>query len=521
MKKFFIHFKKKGYEYLKINNKLSYIENIKYNFEENFNPEIQRYENQFNYKIDPKILKLYFLNQILNKRFNEYVLFSYGFSNYKKIFFPAPLDLIDYIISLKTFKVDKKISLVLWQLVKLKFLLISILEVIKLIRAIIFKYETKDLNKYKKTFYFSSLGDGNFDFNEASSNVFTWFRNNFNETKNNNLILIVHSNFKKKTPLSFKNFKIKYKSYPFFVDNNLKKKSKLINKYLKVILYNLLKFFSYKNDSNIILLKEYLIYLTTSTYLMPYDKFLFNNSDYLSRPFWTFDKNIDNKIFFYFYSVNYFKFIRNKFSKFPPGYQSMIWPNYIFWNKMHQSHFKYFKNNYHFIIKEPVSFSDNSQLINIKGNYKKVISLFNVQPLKKEFYIDYCLYGIDDYYNEKNCINFYEDLINFFSNNINDTCILFKEKRRNEFVSYRYRKYIEKLSLNNNIIRVNEDFSVNKIISLSDIIFSLPFSSTSVFAQSLGKLSFYYDPTGKLIQKDSPFNIKILNTKNLLEFNEI
>lgn len=521
MKNFFIYFKKKGYENLKRRNKLSEIEEIKYNFEIKFKFKTQSIKNDYNYKVDKRVLKLSVLNNIFSKRFNEYILFSYGLTNSKTIFFPAPYEILEYVISLNKFSINKKISLILWQIIKIKYLIISLLEIFKLLKNIFFDYEIKYRNKYDKIYYFSSLGDGNFDFNEDSYNVFTWFKNNFSEIDENKPVLIIHSNFKKKKLISFKNIVILFKKYPFFVDNILKKKISITYKFIKVYKYNLIKFFYFKNDLNIIFLKEHLIYLSASAFSLPYNKCFFNNSDYLSRPYWTYLKNIDTKIFFYFYSINYFKFYKNKFSKFSPGYQSMLWSNYIFWNKTHESHFDFFNKKDNLIIEEPVSFSDNSKKLIINIKYKKIISLFNVQPLKYDAYIDYCLYGIDDYYNEKNCIDFYEDLITSITHFNENVCILLKEKRKNDLISYKYQKLISKLLLKKNIIRVDEDFSVYKMINKSDLVISLPFSSTSVFAHSLGKLSYYYDPTGYLIQKNSPFNIKIINKKTLYQLNEI
>ena len=173
------------------------------------------------------------------------------------------------------------------------------------------------------------------------------------------------------------------------------------------------------------------------------------------------------------------------------------------------------------IINDPVSFSDSLDILNLpknKNKFKKIISLFNVQPQEFSSYINYCLFGHDDIYNEKNTIDFYQYIIDLSSK---ENLILIKEKRFNRNLSSNYSSYISKLSLKKNVIFYNQSISPYKLINLSDIVISFPFSSTALFANARNKKSVYFDPTNKLSQKDSPFGIKIYNKNNLVTLNNI
>ena len=47
------------------------------------------------------------------------------------------------------------------------------------------------------------------------------------------------------------------------------------------------------------------------------------------------------------------------------------------------------------------------------------------------------------------------------------------------------------------------EISAVKVIEQSDIVISIPFTSTALIARSLGKASAYYDPTGMIAKNDA------------------
>lgn len=505
-------FKNKGYSNLKKEKKIQLVEKLKYDFEDYFNtPPIKILEN-YDLKYKNLFIKSTILNKILNKQFNQYLLFSYGLGKY--IFFPAPNVIIQHIKDLNYFKINFLISKILWFIYKIRFFLSGSFELLSIFNYFFFNknHNLSDKSKYDKIFFLNSLADGNFTFNSNTENVVTWIYENFVQGKNFRSVLLVHSNNNFQNNKKFKNIEIRYSRYPFIFKN---KKSKFffLMKSLKDYCSYFFKIFIKKYDFNMILMKDHFINLLSNLYDSPYDMILFNNSDYLSRPLWSYNKIVDSKVYFYFYSTNYFKFKKNNFrNRFPFGYKSMTWSNYIFWNNTHANHFRNFNKHKYIIIKKPVSFSDSAHDIKVNRKFKKIISIFNVHPIKYENYIDYCLHDIDDYYNDKNCIQFYNDLIELFDQS---TLILIKEKRFNPYISKNYSDYTNKISNLKNVQFVKNNISPYKLINKSNIVISIPFSSASIMANYHNVKSYYYDPTNSLTQKDSPFKIKILNNKNI------
>ena len=512
LRKIIYKIKSKGYKSLIEEKKIHFIEDIKYKFENEFNTSSVSLFKDYDLADKKSIISVTSLNYILSKNFNQFVLFSYGLN--KVIFFPAPNSIIKFINNLGYFRINKTISKILWFCYKFKFFLSGSYELLKIFNYIFLKKKnfSLDNNKYDKVYYLSSMGEGNFNFDTRSYNCITWLYNNFISTKNYKSVLLVHSNSNNKNFIKFKNLHIIYSRYPF-LDINKNSNIFIVSSILKFYLKCLFNIFKNKYDFQIILMKQHLISIASNYFKASFDIAFFNNSDYLSRPLWTFNKNKNLNIFFYFYSTNYLKLKKNNNNiKFAVGYKSMSWPNYIFWNKTQSKHFSTLNKHNSIIINEPVSFSDNVEELRINQKFKKIVSLFNVQPLNFQSYIDYCLYDIDDYYRDKICINFYKQLISFFDKNI---LILIKEKRSNPNVSENYLNFSKKISQLDNVKFINNNISPYKLIYKSDLVISIPFSSASIMAKYCKINSYYYDPSNMLNQNDSPFKIKILNKLNI------
>ena len=220
---------------------------------------------------------------------------------------------------------------------------ILILYLFKLSKFTIFNnFKKQDI--LNETYYFSSLGDGNFCFDSKSNNVLTWFHRNFIKQHTKKPIAIIHSNKNYKKTIKYKNLFIQFKEFPYFNNNSIVQSNFLIFRSFKFLFIYIFNFFNSKYDFFFINIREILISFFSENNDLPYKKCFFNNSDYLIRPLWSYSNFIDNKVFFYFYSTNFFKrkLIGKKF-RFAPGYNSMIWSNYIFWNKLHAKHFSKLK----------------------------------------------------------------------------------------------------------------------------------------------------------------------------------
>ena len=67
-------------------------------------------------------------------------------------------------------------------------------------------------------------------------------------------------------------------------------------------------------------------------------------------------------------------------------------------------------------------------------------------------------------------------------------------------------------------IKIVKDISAESVIDCSDIVISLPFTSTSTIAQIKGKKTIYYDPSGKVESTTHSLSedIQIINNKENL-----
>ena len=500
----------KGYQKLKTSNQLYKIEDLKYDFEKNFKYQFNsKTRSNFEYSDSESIFKTTVLNYILDNKFNKFILFSYGLCN--KVFFPAPPEIVDF-IDRNYFKTNKFICSLLWIVILNKTLFKNIYNLFK-ISQFLFNYKKQNLLKYDQIIFINSLSSGNFNFNCSSFNVINWIKKHF--TKSENQYLFIHSNLDYKKKITYNNISIVFLQYPII-------NSKLSNNFFKIANYLSYNFFNIfkkinRNWFESILFKENLIFNLSNENNIIFDKIFCNNSDYISRPLWTYNSNYNSNLFFYFYSTNYLKFNKNKDEyNLPVGYYSMKWPNYIFWNQSHLNHFSKFKNVIKSsIINHPVSLSDTSSDINLDYNDHKIISLFNVQPLSYHNYIDHCLSGIDDYYNYDNCIKFYSDIINLIKDK--KVILLIKEKRFNSDVDDEYIKYINKIKLLPFVKLIHHEFSPYKLINISDLIISIPYTSTALIADHLNKPSIYFDPTN-LINSSHFYDIDTYNSSNIAEY---
>ena len=507
-------FKKKSLKLLKKNSELSLIYQFK--------TEIESYEIEKNIKknspflksLESKNINSYIktkvLSKLINLNFNKFILISYFFYSGNKIVAPLPKILIKKLHN-KIGKTNQRLSSFFFVLIMIKEYLLSIHKLIRI--NLFFAKKTLLIDNRSKIIFLSSIGSGNF--NNNSLNIFKWFQDNI--LSKDQFVTIVHSNKNFKNHIKTNNIEILYSEFPFI--NSIKIKSLLLLNYviLKKFLYSLTFIFNLKNNwFNILILKEIFETECFKFCDLKPTEFYFNNSDYLNRPLWSYlDKNIINKTYFYFYSLNY-RNLHPKSFYFPRGYYSMYWPNYLLWSNNHLKELKEKNvtiNNYK-IINDSISFSDNNTFF--KKNEKKTISLFNIQPLKGSHLINYSLDYDDYYYNNNVSINFYKILLNIISN-YNIRCII-KEKRLNYNVSNEYTNFIKSFDNMNFIEKVPSDTSIFKIIKLSDLTISLPFSTPSVIAKNLGVQSIYFDPINVIDKDLSGHDITTYNNSNIYDY---
>lgn len=122
------------------------------------------------------------------------------------------------------------------------------------------------------------------------------------------------------------------------------------------------------------------------------------------------------------------------------------------------------------------------------------------------------------YYDQRKEIEFLSDLVLVAANL--EVLILHKPKR-NIPIHKRTKEYselLEKLELHPNYQIINSEVSPHRLIQESHLVISLPLTSTALIAKSLGKVSLFYDPIGKMEHNDDSLRgIPLIQSRKLLE----
>jgi len=228
-------------------------------------------------------------------------------------------------------------------------------------------------------------------------------------------------------------------------------------------------------------------------------QYLFHNSGWIYRPLWTYEaEKKGSEIIFYFYSTNCENFKR--VNEYPPlnyGWETMSWSRYLVWDK-YQADF----------VKRAVGSEVKIDVVGIinfhSGNSilptlpkEGLVAVFDVQPMRSSFYKTL---GIDlEYYIPEIANQFLSDITEVTSRN---GSILHKRKREVGKIAHpKYRNFMRLMETSPNYILIDPNLSASRLIEKSDMVISMPFTSTALIAREFGKPSIYYDPSG-IIQKD-------------------
>lgn len=215
-------------------------------------------------------------------------------------------------------------------------------------------------------------------------------------------------------------------------------------------------------------------------------------------------------VYFFFYSLNIMSLFNTKNDTLPYGYKLMSWNKYLTWNKNHSKWLRdLFPNNQIDIIKVGPIFLDNDLGFQ-KENEKKIISIFDIPPLRPINYEKYIIPG-GNFYNLNNSVNFIKDIL--FVNEICKQDLVVKPKRYNEKIYSK--KYYNFLKLNNNKIKfLNSNTSISEIIKKSKLVICMPYTSIYLIAKYYDVPVVFYNPTDILIKKNILFgDISVINSK--------
>lgn len=231
---------------------------------------------------------------------------------------------------------------------------------------------------------------------------------------------------------------------------------------------------------------------------LPAENF-FHNSSWLYRPLWTYEADLKgSKTTLYFYSTNV------ESLKWASGYvrqenlwQVTNWPRYLVWDEWQKTFLQ------HVTVNEPkievvgsIDFSDSEK--SCPDMPPDSLALFDVQPMRRSIYESL---GIGyEYYIAETAIGFLRD--------VSDAAaqlgipIVFKRKRDvGKSVHPRYRNLVAELALAPSFHSIDPRVHARNIIRQSQMIISMPFTSTALLGREMGKPSCYYDSTGR-VQRD-------------------
>lgn len=229
-------------------------------------------------------------------------------------------------------------------------------------------------------------------------------------------------------------------------------------------------------------------------------EYLFHNSNYLYRPFWTYEAaKKGSEIQLYFYSSNC-EVLRRPYgdAKYSnDNYEIMSWSGYMVWDD-YQAEFikRSIDSDVKIKVVGPVMFQSNE--IEVPKLLKPVVAIFDVQPVRTTFYRRL---GIDfDYYTDVCAISFLDDC--YAALTPYNATLAFKRKRNIGRLAHpAYKLFVNKLTKRDSFVTIDSETSAIALINASEAVISMPFTSTALIACAQGKPSVYYDPLG-YIQKD-------------------
>ena len=501
----------------KINNfykiKENIVKNLNQSFKFNCNNKTHLFlKTKFELDVSKSLAQFIYSKFFFNKIFHRILIHGLEFDN--RILYPMPFCIIET-LELEKIKVYKHINLILWKFFIIIYLFKSTLN-------LIYSFLTSRNNRIFKNdisiIYFNSIPKINFNKENKNKNLITFFLNFLNINKS---FLIIHDN--KNITQSY--FKFNNQIYHLSTNENLiffdYKDFSSFREFLK-LLFEVFKFIKKIN-----ILETYLLitdfykffYLKKNTLKIP--KYcLFNNSNYIYRPLWTYVRvskcdqiKFKNRTLVYFYSTNIspiFKKKEDNQSFDLAGCSLITWPEYVVWSEEQKKFLQSFcKMIANYTIVDYVPFEGN------RVPKKKIdIAIFD-NPPKNDFIKSHIINGYN-IYDYDYCRNFLLDIIDYSSRN--ELNVALKVKRFYQNIHSEYLTLLKKIiSLHKNIKIYDENYSAEQIIKKSKLTISIPFSTPALIAEKLKRETVFYDPSGTLVKnKYNPQKIVLISKKQKL-----
>ena len=490
----------RGYRVLKKKNQLDRISLLKQALTEQMLSETNQHFSAYlfgaGYSEAEVVLRQYLLVRIGGLKLNQALLLSLGKSS-AKVIYPLPREW-RLTISLHGFKVANIRSSLLWQLYILAAWLYGVFQIVQIIFSGLIALIHKPI-KQKKYVYFSNLCAGNLPqgvYGQKSYDIVSWYLKWKGKAKN---IKVIRHNVP--------NISIRIDEVDLIFQSRIlpslagwKSVSNYVLWGVNASLIALLDCFRGRwwhafllnqaaQSKQVQCLQKKLLA----------DEYLFHNSVWIYRPLWTYDaEKIGSKITFYFYSTNCESFkAHDGYQPIPYGWKAMNWSRYLVWDK-YQAEFirRSVHGKANIANVGPIWFTDTNKKLPFYDGIK--IAVFDITPQRNSLY---CALGLPKEFYTPNIVNkFLEDIVFLAKGNY---LILWKRKRNIGALAHPlYRSLAHRLAKLCDVVLVDSEISAVKVIERSDIVISIPFTSTALIARSLGKPSAYYDPTGIIIKND-------------------
>lgn len=514
----------RGYRILKQTSRLNLIEIVKqalteHNLNQN-NQTISSFVIGSGAGLGEIVIRQYLLVRVGDIKLNRALLLSLAKDN-KRVIFPLPKEWRKILMQYD-FKVAHFRSALLWQLYVVIFLLYGIIK----IGAITFAGITsgKKTVLYQKRYaYFANLGIDNLPkkINSGESyNIISWYLQWIGRASD---LEVIHHGVTKALPTVVGGIPISPRQAPL---------PELVG------IQSIVRYFFWGLGASLIAVLHclhgrwwYALLLNQAAIaaqvrnlpagLLAQD-YLFNISGWIYRPLWTYEaEQLGSAITFYFYSTNSESF--KKQNGYPPinhGWKAMSWPHYLVWDKYQADFVRQAVGNYANIsIVGSIWFQGG--VVEVPKINNPSIAVFDVQPVRSS---RYRILGMDlEYYIPEISIRFLSDILESISK-MDGNMILKRKRKIGKLAHPKYRNFLNKLDLHPHFHTIDSEISAYALCEKCSLVISMPFTSTALIAEGLGKPSIYYDPSG-IIQKDdrAAHGIPIISgqkeLKNWLEAN--
>ena len=476
----------RGYQYLKKQGKLAYLNQIKCLLADEI--IIKKYKETEFTQNELICLKQFIVFRILNSKFNESLLSAISRSN-KELKFHLPKK-FRVLLEQEGFKVLTISNQFRWIIFCFKWYLIGIFSgLIELMKIF-----TSNPYPEKDFIYFDNLSKNNLPLKNCpnpTKTIVGWYIDKFKLDADR-----IYHNVKNIPDLTFKSIKVHFLSSPIPSLNTFYSSFNFLLWFLKNIIVSI-----FSPNKQILFRERVLAKLFQLSSFNQKSKFFFHQSTSILRPLWTYEaEKSGSEIVFYFYSLNYEELqqvgkpiLQNYY------WSSTSWPNYWLWNKEQINYLKTkVLNPFKHKIVGPIPFSTSLKKENIRIKDKSII-VFDVQPQRDYFF--QLWYPHVDFYNTDFSIKFLKE-IDAVAKKL-DLKVLIKRKRKDNLnlISKKYVRYVNNLVQGGRWIELNPDLDACTATKLNNIfaVIATPFTSVVHFSIKNKLPTIYFNPSKKVV----------------------